>query len=302
MSVWYCIPSKRPPEEVEPVLKQWRERGYKIALLVDWNPPGAPLHSRTVCGDLMLCGGGKFEPTFDPQTRVKYTPAQNRIYFPNFNEYPGYAQSVNALIIEAMKRDPDADWCVTGGDDVLPDPNKSAEEIARECSEYFTLLNARNALAEYAEKLTEAREPQYKYGPTFGVMQPTGDRWGLDPNAADPVMRSAYIDRVCGSPWMGREFCRRINQGNGPLWPGYFHMGADEELQAVATKLGILWQRPDLNHHHQHWGRPRAGEKMGQTDRMPAFLKRANSGEEWYKYKALFAERQAAGFPGSEPL
>jgi hypothetical protein len=38
MSVWYCIPSKRPPEEAEKCLKLWRERGYKIALWVDSDP------------------------------------------------------------------------------------------------------------------------------------------------------------------------------------------------------------------------------------------------------------------------
>ncbi len=101
---------------------------------------------------------------------------------------------------------------------------------------------------------------------------------------------------------MGREFCLRVNQGNGPLWPEYFHMGCDEELQAVATKLGVFWQRPDLIHLHKHWGRAREGERLAPRERMPKFLEKANSAEEWNKYKKLFAERQAAGFPGSEPL
>ena len=115
-------------------------------------------------------------------------------------------------------------------------------------------------------------------------------------------MMGAYIDRVCGSPWMGREFCLRINQGRGPLWPEYFHMGEDEELQAVALKYGVLWQRPDLIHLHQHWGRALPGEVMAPRTRMPKFLEKANSGAEWDKYKRLFAQRSAAGFPGSEPL
>lgn len=79
-------------------------------------------------------------------------------------------------------------------------------------------------------------------------------------------------------------------------------MGEDEELQAVATKLGVFWQRPDLIHRHNHWGRPRKGEKMGLTSRMPPFLLRANSPEEWNKYKRIFAERKAAGFPGHGPI
>jgi hypothetical protein len=125
-------------------------------------------------------------------------------------------------------------------------------------------------------------------------MQPTGDKWG-DKNGP-------YIERVAGSPWMGREWCERINQGRGPLWPEYFHMGEDEELQHVAIKHGVFWQRPDLIHYHDHWGRAREGERLGQRDRMPQFLEKANSPEEWHKYKKLFSERLAAGFPGSDPL
>ena len=89
---------------------------------------------------------------------------------------------------------------------------------------------------------------------TFGVMQATGDRWGEN----EPWARAqfpdapAYIDRICGSPWIGREFARRMNQGKGPFWREYFHMFADEELQCVAQRLGVLWQRRDLTHHHEH--------------------------------------------------
>ena len=103
------------------------------------------------------------------------------------------------------------------------------------------------------------------------------------------------IDRICGSAWLGREWCLRINQGKGPLWPEYTHMFSDEELQNVAIKYGVFWQRPDLTHLHNHWGR----EPGGQA---PEFLKRANSSAEWDAYKKLFRERRAAGFPGSEPL
>ena len=48
---------------------------------------------------------------------------------------------------------------------------------------------------------------------TFGVMQPTGDRWG-ERNGI------ATIDRIAGSPWMGREFCRRMYHGSGPMYNG----------------------------------------------------------------------------------
>jgi hypothetical protein len=69
-------------------------------------------------------------------------------------------------------------------------------------------------------------------------------------------------------------------------------------LYDVAMKLGILWQRPDLIHYHEHWGR----KPDATTDDMPEFLKAANSTEEWNKAKALYERRRAAGFPGHEPL
>lgn len=250
MSVWLCIPSKRPPEEAEKVLKVWREQGYKIALWRD--------------GDADFYEWG--EQGFD--------------LIATQSHYPGYAQAVNRLALTVLRERPACDWIVAAGDDTLPESNKSAEEIARECSEYFARRNER----------------KFDFNPhTFGVMQPTGDRDFGD-------AQGPYIDRVAGSPWLGREFCLRINQGNGPLWPGYFHMGVDEELQAVAIKYGVFWQRPDLTHFHQHWGRPRPGERMGQASRRPAFLDRANSAKEWIAYKKLLKERQEAGFPGSEPL
>lgn len=278
MSVWLCIPSKRPPEEVNPVLKLWKERGYKVVLFCDSFADADAKGPK----DLHVSG-------------VKYK---------------GYAHAVNLLVGHIITQNTDADWIVAAGDDTEPDPNYSAEEIALQCAVYFKDLQVRHG------------EP-FGSG-TFGVMQPTGDRWGDhadthefnswterdplrcrlcgNPEGSPKHMVGAYIDRVCGSPWLGREFCLRINQGNGPLWPEYFHMGVDEELQAVALKYGVLWQRRDLTHHHQHWGRPKPGERLAPQERMPDFLKRANSGEEWDKYKALFAARKAAGFPGSEPL
>jgi hypothetical protein len=93
-----------------------------------------------------------------------------------------------------------------------------------------------------------------------------------------------------------------MNGGQGPFWPEYFHMFDDAELQAVATRLGVFWQRRDLIHFHDHWGRPREGEQMGRADRMPNFLKQANSAENWNRSKSLFESRQAAGWPGSEPI
>lgn len=176
--------------------------------------------------------------------------------------YPGYSQAVNALVREVLRRDPRCEWTVTGGDDIDPDPHNTAEQIAVECTAHF--------------------------GGTFGIMQPTGDSW------ADYSIR-----RICGSPWMGREFCERAYGGNGPMWHEYFHMFNDEEMQHVALRLKCLWQRDDLTHLHHHW--QRESDQVVRGKREPAFLKRANSRENWEAMGAIFRARLKAGFPGHEP-
>ncbi len=255
MSVWVCCPSARPVEEVAKWAAAWRERGYKVAILRD--------HGADEIYDCDL------------------------VYFsaPMFGGYPGYAQAANRIIAEVRAKDLDAEWFIAAGDDIFPDPNHTADEIARECRDYFG-------------GLWDGGPDGERHNATFGVMQPTGDRWGEERHGKFPP-NSAYIDRVAGSAWIGREFAKRVNQGKGPLWPEYFHMGVDEELQAVATKLGVFWQRPDLAQHHQHWARRAPG---GPPSVEPAHLKKANSAEEWSKYKALYLNRERAGFPGSELL
>lgn len=252
-SVYLCIPSARPPEEVERCLKLWRERGYKIALFID---RGAPL------------------PECD---------------FHLDDAYLGYAQAVNMLVTCVLKMDLLCDWVVVAGDDTEPSPNHTAEEIARQCSQHFGSLWLGRGLPGGKGLPRFAHNAGVVAMRTFGVMQPTADKWG--------DKQGPYIERVCGSPWIGREFALRINQGKGPLWPDYFHMGEDEELQHVALKYGVLWQRPDLTHYHRHWGRER-----GMREDMPEFLERANRPDEWRKYKQIFETRKRAGFPWSEPL
>ncbi len=248
MSVWLTIPSARPAAEANAMMQKWRAQGYRVAL---WRDPGAEPIS---CADLIL----------------------------DYADYPGYAQAVNQLVRDVLRIDSSCGWVVAGGDDTFPDPNKSADEIARECSGLFGRV----------------RFPAAKFGSnevplcTFGVMQPTGDPFA-----------GRQIERICGSPWMGREFCERINQGRGPLWPEYTHMFVDDELQSVAQRLGILWQRPDLTHHHQHFARvgDDANWAVGRA-RMPPFLREANSPQHWALFEALFKARREAGFPGHEPL
>lgn len=289
-SVWLCMPSARPPEQVEPILRLWRERGYRIAL---WLDPGAPLPG--YCDITMGMSSA--------------TP------------YPGYAAAVNALALEVLHLFSGCNWIVSAGDDTEPDATHTAQEIEQSIWPHFCEVNRQLEQAATGRNLMKTAENNNRWD-TFGVMQPTGDRWGdhRDTHPYRPHYDAsgrciqcghmkdhhrhsvgAYIDRVAGSPWMGREFCLRVNQGRGPLWPEYFHMGCDEELQAVATRLEVFWQRPDLTHLHKHWGRGLDG-KLVDSSTMPEFLKRANSIEEWNQYKKLFAEREAAGFPGSEPL
>jgi hypothetical protein len=262
MSVWLCLPSARLPEEANKVLRLWRTQGYKIALWRD----SVALSDQLICDALL------------------------------FGEYPGYAEAVNRLVKLVLHDEPECQWIVTAGDDTQPDLAHSAEQIAMECSMHFAELHAGPDAAPGVGLSVKSLEAGIRgiNHRTFGVMQPTGHRWG--------DKDGAYIDRVAGSPWMGREWCLRVNQGNGPLWPEYYHMGVDQELQEVAIKLGVFWQRPDLIHLHQHWGLPKPGERMGQQSNMPDFLKKANSLEHWNTYKKLFHDRKANGFPGHEPL
>jgi hypothetical protein len=263
MSCWLTIPSARPPEEAEKVLKLWKERGYKIALWRD----------NTDCDS---------QPV-------------NRLIDLGFTEpvYPGYAVAVNGLIEMAQAFDSSAEWFVAAGDDIEPDLNHSAEEIAEQCRFHFEDLHGGNAHHE-----------------TFGVMQPTGDRWQDTPRTREMFgeNRGALIDRVCGSAWIGREFARRAYGGKGPLFPGYQHMFVDEELQAVATKLGVLWQRRDLIQLHRHVLRPQTGDVLAVDTTVAAHLYehaphlvKWNTKEHWDESKKLFEERKRAGFPGHEP-
>ncbi len=138
---------------------------------------------------------------------------------------------------------------------------------------------------------------------TFGVMQPVGDRWGDTPASRKQYgeNRGAYIDRIAGSPWFGREWVKRAYGGNGPMFAGYRHMYADEELLEVATKLGVYWPRRDLIQLHQHWGR-RPGDEFATMADCPDFLHQVNTPQHWHESQKIFVERKAAGWPGHEPL
>jgi hypothetical protein len=195
-------------------------------------------------------------------------------------EYEGYAKSVNRLAKMVLARDPECDWIVAAGDDTTPDPDHSPGEIARQITAQFGNPHV----------MFHGSAPDRIVHPTFGVVQPTGDSWR--------DVQGRIIERIAGSAWYGREYCRRINQGNGPLWSEYVHCFSDEEAMCVAQKYGVFWQRPDLMQHHENWARK---NNASYAD-MPSFLVDANSPAHWAKYKAIFTERKAAGFPGSEPI
>ena len=192
-------------------------------------------------------------------------------------EWKGVYFAANRCFEWVFENDSQCDWSLFCGDDTTPDPNKGPGQIAKECSNHFSGID----------------------GPcidnaTFGVCQPCGDDW--------TDSKGRVIERIAGSPFVGREFARRINQGRGVFWEEYFHMGGDEELWNVARNLGVYWERHDLCHLHQHWGRPKPGEKMVINPVIPKFLARANSPEEWRHFQKVFNERKRAGFPGSECL
>lgn len=242
MSVWFCIPSKRPRAEAQACIDRWRSMGYLVAIRRD-------IGDEIVDCDILQYG-----------------------------TYEGYAKAVNGLIADVMKFDTDAQWFVTGGDDTDPDPNKQAGEIAEECGINFMQPEFDGADA-------------YEKG-TFGVMQPTGDRYA-----------GGSIDRIAGSPWIGREFCERAYGGNGPYWPEYRHMFVDEEIRDVAVMLGVYRMRRDLTHFHRHVFRESdAIDSNAVLKPLPEFLKEPNSLAHWNKFKAMYEQRKAAGFPGHQFL
>ena len=214
-SVWYAIPSALPSAAAMECIQEWMGMGYKVAVFRDKGTPPLPVD---------ICMEG---------------------------EYPGYASAVNALVREILEREPETEWIVTGGDDMVPDLDTPPDEIARQCSAHF--------------------------GGTLGVMQPTGDTFGTDESGL------CAAERVTISPWMGREWCQRSYNGNGPLCEEYEHYFVDEDLHDVASGLGLLRHRPDLTHFHRWWRRvggdePEHMDRHSYTDGRGIFMRRKKEG------------------------
>jgi hypothetical protein len=176
--VWFAIPSASP-ERCRRVLPRWREMGYKVAVLQNFER-----------GEI---------------------PADIAVWS---DTYPGWPGSINQLCASVVP--PTAQIVVSGGDDMLPDPDHSAGELA----EQF--------LARFPDG--------------FGVMQPHGDDF-------------LGARTFCGSPWLGRGWIERAYGGQGPMPAQYRHNWADNELYWVARCLGSLWERPDLSQRHEHFSR-----------------------------------------------
>lgn len=176
--VWFAIPSANP-EKCRKVLPVWREMGYKTAVLQNYER-----------GDI---------------------PADITVWR---DRYPGWPASSNILCREIVPKS--CPIVVCGGDDMLPDPNYSARDLAEQFLQRFP--------------------------DTFGVMQPHGDEY-------------LAARRYCGSPFLGRAWFDTMYGGKGGMYAGYHHNYADNELFWLAKGMGALWERPDLSHYHEHFTR-----------------------------------------------
>lgn len=207
--VWLVLPSANPANAAR-TFPVWRERGYRIAVLQD---------------------------------RVRFACDADRVV--TVDRYEGWAASVNVLCREVVPKT--AASVVGAGDDMLPDPTKSAQQIAEEFLERFPS--------------------------GLGVMQPQGDAY-------------LNSHQFCGSPWFGRGWIDRMYGGRGVMFPEYRHNWADNEVYWLARCGGALWERPDLTQHHEHFSREKGSEpaywsaSAREFDRLDAelFVSRAWAG------------------------
>lgn len=258
---WYCIPSVRPVDQVIPVVAAWKKMGYGVAL---WREiPFAPEE-----GYLPIAYGERLTSEFGCDIMFAA------------REYPGYAKAVNAMAAHVLRTHPEVDWLVTGGDDTAPDPNKTGDEIADGLSQYFYHIDGGCDNGSIVNC-------------TWGVCQPTGDRWADD--------LGVIIERIAGSPWLGREWCRRANAGKGPLWPEFRHMFGDEHCMEYAKHLGVFLQRPDLTHYHAHAQRIAGTDKTGNAP-APAHMAQWNTRKHWDESKAIFERLKSTNFAECMPI
>lgn len=176
--VWFAIPSASP-ERCRKVLPVWKKMGYKTAVLQNVQKADIP-------ADI-----------------VEW-----------FDYYPGWSGSINILAKKIVPSS--ATIVVSGGCDMLPDPNHTADELAE----------------QFLERFPDG----------FGVMQPHGDEYNC-------------ARHYCGSPFLGRKWIDTMYQGRGPMCDLYQHNWGDVELYWVARCMNALWCREDLTHFHEHFSR-----------------------------------------------
>ncbi len=175
MNIWLLAPSIRP--EAATVFAKWQARGYKVAAMVRPDVP-APEH----CDRIIRA-----------------------------DKYEGYPKAINRLWHEIANEKPDI--VITGGDDLYPCEERTADELA---ADFFG-----------------------RFPDGFGVMMLAKDDPGDGQSASNT--------------WVGAEYARRINGGIGPYWPEYRHYYSDTEVGIVAGKLKAFWRRPDIRQLHDHW-------------------------------------------------
>ena len=178
------------------------------------------------------------QPT-EPQQHIDHT-----ICVPTWKGFPNAANELCQAFSSQY------DIIVIGGNDLYPDRAHLACEIEAEFKDYF--------------------------GGTFGLMHPTGDRYGLIDDAA-----------IC--PWIGSEYIAKMYGGKGPYCEEYYHYFCDGELQDAATLNGTFWQREDLSQFHAHWSR------HGATRPQHLQVAKDHHPEDQRTYHA----RKANNFPGA---
>lgn len=261
---WFCIPSARPVEQVIPVVERWRAQGYGVALWRD--DPFVPTD-----GNAFAINSSGITNQFGADVLFVC------------GKYPGYAQCVNFMAARILSTHPEVDWIVTGGDDTFPDPNKTGDEIADDFTRHFSQIGFDST----------SGKPLYGQKNTFAVVQCTGDRW------ADSL--GVIIERIAGSPWLGRSWCERAWGGRGPLWPEFHHQFVDEALQVYAQHLGVFLQRPDLTHYHAHALRD-TGDGVDARKRAPDHMAPWNTRKHWDESKAIFERLKAENFASCMPI
>lgn len=232
--VWVAFPSANPDRARETLLK-WTAMGYRHAVMLN--------RGDGTTGEGMEATGADVE--------IRDVP------------YCGFYAAGNYLSSLLVEKH-GADVVVCANDDIDPDPNKTAWEIAEECFD--------------------------KHLDGLFVMQPSGDRQGWIADKNHPEGGTAAADRICGSPWFGHAYVRRGYGGTGP-WPHhYWHFAGDVEASAVYARLGILWRRRDLTHFHRHWSWKHTKKEAYQDATQL----------HWKSDHLIYDARLKAGFPGSD--